>query len=229
MNMKDDIPGFLSVKDTAARLGVGEHQVYALIKLGELDSLKVSERATLVDAASVVHYQIVDAKPGRPYKADKAMGMLWLLSGLDPEWLDYHQKRRCKNAVAELSAESLKSKCRKRARTVRFRVDSSYVEDALKLLVPSGVSAARCYGFDLSGIKGMAEGYGGEGALTVLKEECFAIEDLNGNVILHVAEFLPDSVLDAMPEAVVALDLAESLESRLNAAGMQRLEGLLDG
>lgn len=55
------------------------------------------------------------------------------------------------------------------------------------------------------------------------------VPDPAGNVVLHVAEWMPEGVGMAMPSAVCAADLAASLDARERRAGLSALEEMLDG
>lgn len=224
-----DIPGYLSVADAAQRLGVGNHRVYELIKSGMVDAQKVSERTTLVEATSLLRYQAFGRKAGRPFGPSMAMGALWILSGVEAFWLSYHQRRRALQALKDFSAEDLAAKCRRRAKVVRLRIDDSFVDEAMSVMRPSGLSALDFYDFDLILSKNIHEGYIDAVELSRLRARCFAESDSRGNFILHVAEGSCLKGMSPMPEAVVALDLAESLDIRTRRAGLERLEGLIDG
>lgn len=229
MITQGNIPGYLSVADAAQRLGVGSHRVYELIKCGTVDAQKVSERTTLVEATSLLRYQAFARKAGRPFGPSMAMGALWILSGAEASWLTYHQRRRALQALEDFSAEDLAAKCRRRAKVVRLRIDGSFVDEAMSVIRPSGLSALDFYDFDLILSKNIYEGYIDAVGLSHLRERCFAESDARGNLIVHVAEGSYLKGASPMPEAVVALDLAESLDIRTRRAGLEKLEGLIDG
>ncbi|WP_302962958.1 hypothetical protein [uncultured Adlercreutzia sp.] len=203
--------------------------MYELIKSGMVDAQKVSERTTLVEATSLLRYQAFGRKAGRPFGPSMAMGILWMLSGAEAFWLSYHQKRRATQALEEVSAEGLAAKCRRRAQVVCLRIDDSFVDEAMSMVRPSGLSALDFYDFDLVLSKNIHEGYIDAVELSRLRARCFAESDSRGNFILHVAEGSCLKEMSPMPEAVVALDLAESLDIRTRRAGLERLEGLIDG
>ena len=73
------------------------------------------------------------------------------------------------------------------------------------------------------------DGYCDEGALTELVTRCHLLEDIRGNVTLRVARLraLPIGDRREMPVAVVAADVAESIEVRERSAGLRVLENLL--
>ena len=64
-----------------------------------------------------------------------------------------------------------------------------------------------------------------------LERNFFLVEDATGSSTARFASDLPDSLADAteMPAAVVAADLAMSVDARERRCGLDYLEGLLDG
>lgn len=228
MSTVANIPGYLTVEDAAAQLGVTPHRIRSLVRQGEIEMIRPSERMLLIDAVSFELYKRVAHAAGRPYSPEMAFGVLWLLSGRDPVWLDYHQKRRCVSALKMQDAEKLMRLCRKRARTIRLRMPASYFPVAAEFLVASGAGAIDAYDFDLTKRADVMEGYASEREYEDLVHECYAVSDPNGNLIVHVVEDLPENPGDMMPEAVVALDLAESLDARQHEVGIKKLKELLD-
>lgn len=226
--LSEKIQGYLTVKDAAQQLGVGEHRIRALIRSGDIAAVKPSSRATLIDAVSFQIYQQIAHQSGRPYEQRIALGVLWSLSGIEPYWLDYHQKRRCAIALQHADASSIVSKCRRRARTMRMRIVEPFLDEAAGHLLLSGISVARRYALDIADSANMLEGYADDVGYMALKEACFGVDDPYGNVVVHRADFLPEPHWGAMPVAVAAVDLASSMETRSRAVGSSKLEELLD-
>lgn len=218
---------YLTVQEVAQRLGITPHRVRALIRSGEIAAVRISDRALLVDAISVADHEVIASAPGRPYKAQMALGILWQLSGLNADWLSYQQRHRCCTALRELDCAGLVRRCRKRAHTVRMRVNDSFIGDAMGHLARSGVSALADYGFDLTPDGSVFEGYTDRDGLAFIEADCFGVPDVHGNVVVHVADFFPPECGGLMPEAIVAVDLAESFATRQRSIGQARIEKLL--
>lgn len=93
----------------------------------------------------------------------------------------------------------------------------------------SGTSAARASEFGLSTDPGRVDGYCRGGAVDDLVARFHLTPDTRGNVTLRAVDAPPAGVLDraVMPTAVIALDLAGSLEVRERSTGLRVLEDLL--
>ncbi|MCL2849046.1 MAG: hypothetical protein FWE61_03235 [Micrococcales bacterium] len=208
--------------DAAARLGVSQRQVQRLIAAGELSGRRTAGDAWLLDALAV--NALARSRPGRgrPWEAATAWGALWLLSGLDAPWLDSRTRSRLAERLRDIDAEELVQVCRRRAVLVRCRVSESFVDDLRAALVLSDGGTV-----DLAVSSGV-EGYCDEPAWSALCSRLHMVADPRGNATVRVTSF--STVLHgraAMPEAVVAVDLAESYETRERAAGLRALGRLL--
>jgi hypothetical protein len=92
------------------------------------------------------------------------------------------------------------------------------------------MNAAKEQGFDLVGESSYLEGYIAQRELRGFTKRYHAMEGENANVMLHVTSEAPMNLksLTVMPVAVVATDLAASLDARERKAGLERIEELLD-
>lgn len=222
------IDGFITVEEAAQKLGVTSHRVYSLIRAEELDALKLSARITLVDSVSLARLLNTGAEKGRPFSAPVAFGALWMLSGLEAPWLKGYQRQRASSSLGELNALRVIRRCRRRARRLQFFIAPSFLEKAAELISISGLRSADTYKFDLLGDGATAEGYIHSDGLSSLVNSTFAEPDSTGNLVVHVVDGIPFPLPPIMPEAVAAADLAESLNARTRAVGLQRLGGMLD-
>ena len=154
---------------------------------------------------------------------------LWRLSGLEVDWLDRRSSSRLVGRLASLDAEGLLQAARRRATVHHFRASDSFLEALTAVVVRTGTSAMTSSTFGMAGDTTHVDGYCDEGALSGLVREFHLVEDARGNVTLRTAPLgaLPIGNRDEMPRAVVAADLAESLELRERSAGLRVLEGLL--
>jgi excisionase family DNA binding protein len=224
------IPGKLTVEQAASSLGVSRHQAIELIHSGSLSAMRTAGGVFLISAKSLERLKIIRCGNGRPLKQETAWATLWALSGLDTPWLDYHQKRRLLIRLKTKSARDLVWDTRKRASTLRVRISDSFLGDACKYLALSGMSAAKEQGFDLVGESLYLEGYVPQEELRGFIKRYHAIDSEDANVMLHMIAGAPIDLmaLTVMPVAVVATDLAASLDVRERKAGLERLEELLN-
>ena len=157
-----------------------------------------------------------------------AFGALWALSGLDFGWLTYAQARRLGARLKIASAEWLSWQLRKRAQPRRYRASASFLDSIAESLCLSGSSSSILGSFGLLQSRGTVEGYTTEDKVDELTSSYFLQEDTQGNVIIHVASWLPDGLGVEMPIAAVAADLAQSLDTRERESGLDMLRRLLD-
>ncbi len=226
MNTITKISGMMTTAQAAEALGVGVHNVGRLVREGEFSCMRTAGGAMLIPAIEVQEYAQLRQGRGRPLASTIAMAALWELSGIRAGWLDYSQARRLRMRLAAVPAVDLVWQARKRARVLTFRCDSSFLNTAANMVVLSGRSCLDEFG--LVSDADVLEGYVRADSLDTVIGSCFMVPDSTGNVVLHVAEWMPENVGAAMPIAVSAADLAASLDTRERSAGLEALEGMLD-
>ena len=226
MNTITKISGMMTTAQAAEALGVGVHNVGRLVREGEFSCMRTAGGAMLIPAIEVQEYAQLRQGRGRPLASTIAMAALWELSGIRAGWLDYSQARRLRMRLAAVPAVDLVWQARKRARVLTFRCDSSFLNTAANMVVLSGRSCLDEFG--LVSDADVLEGYVRADSLDTVIGSCFMVPDSTGNVVLHVAEWMPENVGGAMPVAVSAADLAASLDTRERSAGLEALEGMLD-
>lgn len=218
----------VTTEDAAGRLGVSRRQVQRLIASGDLAAQRTAGGAWLVDALAL--NALVRARPsrGRPWTAETAWAALWWLSGLDVDWLGDRTEVRLRTRLRSLDANDLVLACRRRAATHRFRASGSFLAPLRGQVALTGASAASLATFDLTADESRVDAYCAAGSAGDLAARFQLAPDARGNVTLRETA-LTAVVCDrpAMPIAVVALDLAESIEPRERAAGLRVVEGLL--
>jgi excisionase family DNA binding protein len=219
----------MTTATAADRLGVSQRQVERLIASGELPASRTAGDAWMVDALAL--NALARARParGRPWSTGTAWAALWHLSGLEADWLDRRSARRLVERLGSLDADDLVHACRRRAATRHYRVSDSLIDDLRAAVVRSGTSAMTAVTFGMSADAARVDGYCDEGALAELEIRFHLLEDMRGNATLRVAPLraLPIGDRHEMPVAVVAADLAESIEVRERSAGLRVLESLL--
>jgi len=219
----------MTTATAAERLGVSQRQVQRLIASGELPAARTAGDAWVVDA--VVLNALTRTRParGRPWSPAVAWAALWQLSGLHHDWLDRRSASRLLQRLAELRVEGLLHACRRRAIVHRYRVSESFLPEVADSLILTGASAMRADTFGMVPDRSRFDGYCADDALDDLVRRFHLLEDPRGNATIRVAARLEGELAGRheMPLAVVAADLAGSIEARERAAGRRVLERVL--
>lgn len=213
----------------ADRLGVSQRQVQRLIDARELPAARTAGDAWVVDALAVNALARTRPARGRPWSPATAWAALWRLSGLEVDWLDRRAMSRLHDRLPSIDAEELVHAARRRAVIRRYRASESFLAAIREAVVPSGTSATEPSTYGLDTDLGRVDGYCTIETADRLARDFHLVEGPRGNVTLRVTS-VPSAVLedrDTMPVAVVAADLAESLEVRERSAGLRVLEELL--
>ncbi|MEI7519627.1 MAG: hypothetical protein WCJ98_14255 [Mycobacteriaceae bacterium] len=208
-------------------LGISPRQVARLARAGELIVSRTVGGALLVDGASVHRLAKYGRHNGRPWAAATAWAALALLSGERVDWLDSSAMTRLRHRLRASSASELCWMTRRRATVHRMR---GWGKDTG--LLHSGVSGLRDPAmselFDLAAVDRGADGYVRACDFADLVTTLGLVEDRDGDVTVRVVPDDAGYAFDRMPTAAVAVDLAESLDTRESAAGLRVLEDLLD-
>ena len=222
-----DKSNYLSTKEAADLLGVSQHQVAQLCRSGEVAFERAAGSAFLVDARSLRRYMQLRKGRGRPLDQKTALAALWMLSGLFADWLEYPRLRRLRIRLSQLDADSLVWITRKRSEVRTYRASASFAGEMTGRLILTGSSDAVAQRFGLAPRGDIVEGYIAKSDLPRFEAEYYLAADPEGNVVLHVADWIPDWGETEMPAAVCAADLAASLNTRERSAGRQALEAML--
>lgn len=229
MSTFSSISDYYSSTQAAQLLGVSDHEIARLVRDGELSAINAAGRAFLLNASEVHTYAAIRQGKGRPFSSSTAWAALWLLSCLDVDWLDYYKMRRLRIKLENITPEELVWQARKRMSTKRFRASRSFVPKLKEELVLTGRSCTSVLGSELTEQSEILEGYARSNLLDI-QEKYHLAEDISGNVIIHVAEGeqnLFDGIKRA-PIAVVAADLAITLDTREHSTGLGILRRLID-
>lgn len=224
-----NIPAGYSTRQAASMLGISRHEITRLVRNGMLEAAKTDVGVYIIDPNSLHEFKGKERIKGRPWDASTAWAALLALEGLDSNDLSYHQKRRLNIALHTLSAEELVSKASKRALTKRFAISPSFVDDAQNGMIPSGVSDRRLDQLGLSIFSDELDGY----VIVPLEDivqEWHLMPDNNGKCTIRIPNDLPDILVKTkeMPLAVVAADLAGSVNARERRCGIDYLQRKLD-
>ena len=223
--------GYLSSAKAAEMLGVSQHQVAMLAKREEFSSTKVGG-TLLIDPYSLQFYLNMREGKGRPWNKAVSWGMLWALSGLDPDWLDPQQVQRLGQRIKTISARELVWQTRRRSHLRVYQADESVFDELRGQIFLSGKSTDRPDIFGMPVNNREIEGYVDAQYLPSYEDAFKLKAATTGNVLIHVYEDQPWPVLapfKQMPVAVVAADLAASLDPRESHAGIAALEILIGG
>lgn len=211
----------------AEMLGVSARQIARLAQAGELTVTRKVGGVLLLDGASVHRLAKHGRHNGRPWTAATAWAALALLSGESVDWLDAAAISRLRHRLRASSASELCWMTRRRAAVHRMR---GWGKD--EGLLHSGVSALRDPAmselFDLTAVERGADGYVQARDFADLVTTLGLVEDRDGDVTMRVVADDSGYAVDHVPTAAVAVDLAESLDTRESAAGLRVLQGLLD-
>ncbi|MDT5318100.1 MAG: hypothetical protein QOD88_622 [Mycobacterium sp.] len=216
--------------DASRVLGVSVRQVQRLVDAGWLTSAGRVGRSILIDAASVHDVANRGAQPGRPWNQATAWAALELLTSGKTDRLNDTQRSRLRSRLRGLTTAELIPLARRRARTCRYRVSASFLDGLRERVVATGSAAvsesaevARRFGL-AAGHSETVDGYLAARDLDDVVGDYLMVPDGAGNATLRVVDV--DGFTRATP-AVVALDLAESLDPRQRSAGRRALEKML--
>ncbi|OIN82105.1 DNA-binding protein [Mycobacterium malmoense] len=208
-------------------LGVSARQIARLARAGELTVTRTVAGALLLDGASVHRLAKQSRDKGRPWTAATAWAALTLLSGERVHWLDSSAMSRLRHRLRASSASELCWMTRRRATIHRMQGWGKGTG-----LLHSGVSALRDPAmselFDLVAVDRGADGYVGARDFAHLVRTLGFFDDVDGDVTVRVVPDDAGYAVDHVLTAAVAVDLAESLDTRESAAGTRVLEDLLD-
>lgn len=215
----------LTVQQAAARLGVGEEQVRRLVRSGQLAASKVGQTVVIDDDAVDARARFA-VRPGRLLVSATAWGALWELSGERASWLNPADRSRLRGRLRGYDAEQVVAATRARAERHAVRVLPAYRAAVLEAegVVVSGLTAAAAVGADIVTAGGEDEAYCSAVTFAELRDDYALTNRGQANLILRVPRFdIPCAGRKRMPEAVVAVDLAESSDVRTRRAGLELL------
>ncbi|MFJ4030015.1 hypothetical protein ACIPWF_21970 [Paenarthrobacter sp. NPDC089989] len=127
--------------------------------------------------------------------------------------------------------DDIMSAARRRASVRIFRATGEVVEQIRVHVAPTGGSAMRDDGmselFGLAPGAGVVDGYVPLGVADEMANAFHLKESAGGNITLREVEF-EGAFRHGVPEAAIALDLAEAVSAREQAAGRAVLQRLVD-
>ena len=171
----------------------------------------------LIDARSIAEHQRIKSGSGRYWSPATSWALLELLSGRTPN-ASATTLSRARDRIKTHTAEQIARKTATRARTRRFAADD--VTSVARDLALTGQSAADQIDANLTGRARTVEGYV-DGDVAGFARDHLLIEDQGGEVIIYETNW---HLKGLVPDAVVAADLARSIDVRARAAGLEALE-----
>jgi excisionase family DNA binding protein len=222
----------LTTTEAAERLGVTPRQIQRLVDNGTIRKVGAVGRTWLLDTHSVLALAQHGTGRGRHWHEDTAWAALQLLSGHTDVWAANTSRRwHLRNRLTHMDVEELIRAARSRARVHRYRASASFLAKLADQITRTGLSALSDRG--LAQELGLAvartdllDGYVSREKLDDLVTRFHLVEDAHGNVTLRVFEadndklMKPGGIVDA---ALLALDLADSLDPRHRIAGSRHL------
>jgi excisionase family DNA binding protein len=208
---------YLSVTDSAERLGISERRVRALIESGRLPAERVGSRY-LVHRRDLARPRVA-GRPGRPMSAQNAWAMLAILSGADPDWVSPSSRWRTERLIADAPDRAVDALASSAPRSVvhRWRLlpsDLPKLEREFRL-VATGL-AARESSLRLPTAESLDAYVAAHHLDGILRRFRPAEQSRDANVVLRVP--VNDWILrqrDTAPPAVVASDLLDHPDARV--------------
>lgn len=213
----------ISIPEAARTLKLTPGRVRAMAAGGQLPALKIGDR-WLIERSVVEQRQRARAIRGRRFTPQNAWALLLMASGEEAPMLDPSVRSRLKRALALEGLGALAPRLQGRSQVSIYRAHPGEISYLLEdeALVPSGISAAGPMKVGLLASR-EADSYIPQSQLQrFIDEHALIPGGVDGNVRLRV---VPDDVwqnLDGRsiaPPAAVALDLADELDPRTEAAG----------
>lgn len=219
----------LTQSEAAKRLDVSQPTINQMIANGQLVAFENDGRNRFVTADSVQRTLQQRRSAGRPLSPPVAMGALYLLSGAEAAWLTPMQRSRVYSHLKLRDGKELAWLVRNRAERRELRVRENLLPKLLASTAAGGIAdetTANLFNL-LPG--GRIERYVHADTVSTLTEQCRLRPSNEPTVILHVVPSpIPTPKEEVMPLAVCAADLSESTDSREHAAGIEKLNYLLN-
>jgi hypothetical protein len=209
----------LGVSEAADRLGVSTRQVQHLVASGELGQVARG----YVDTSSVDRFLAVrGGGRTRAWSEKTAWGAVALLSGTDASWLGESQRSRLRLRLREVSVEALVARARDRAVVRRYAGHPSAVGRVRAATVSTHLAARRLGLADAN----VVDAYVAADVLDEVVRGHGLVADGAGSFTLRATTVDMEVVakLARSGDALVALDLAESLDVRERSTGVRALE-----
>jgi hypothetical protein len=214
-------------------LGVTSRQIQRLADSGRITIVGHVGRTALLDTNSVLQLRQVGVARGRAWNEATIWSAIALLDGAREVGIDDASSRwHLRNRLRNMTAEQLVRVAGHRATIVGYRASASQLRAIGAAVMPAGTSALD-YDGELSQTFGLAQttsdavdGYVSTDDAAALEARFFLTRDHGGNVTFRLTKSdRADARIASV--ATVAIDLAESLDTRQRSAGLRVLRRLL--
>lgn len=213
----------LTTTQLAERLGVTRRRALDLLRADEIAGRQLVNGMWLADSDAVARYEVsANRGSGRTLDTATAWGLLWELSGLEADWLSASTRARMRRRIRDSDASAMVSAVSKRTKAHRFT--AANVDRASVGLIRTGRAAVRVLDTDLIEDTRYVCGYVRAGAVAGYARSHFMVAQSNGRDVLYENSLPIAYGGETMPAAVVAADLAVSMDTRERSAGLQALE-----
>lgn len=215
----------LTTSDLAARLGVTRRHATDLLISGAVDGRQLSSGMWLASNDAVVRYEARTRRgKGRRMDASTAWGLLWELGGDDAFWLTPSTRSRIRSKIRTMSAEQIARAVA--GRTTAYYFNAANAATASAGLIATGSAVASHLNVGLMDDVRRVSGYTRQGSVDAHARANFMLEATSGRDVLYDNTLPIGYERDAMPAAVIAADLATSIDSRERSGGLRALEDL---
>ncbi|MFQ4149763.1 helix-turn-helix domain-containing protein [Arthrobacter sp. LAPM80] len=219
----------MTTEEAAQELAATRAMVHKLLKNGSLLVAGRAGRSILIDSASVQRYKNRRTLKGRSWNAATAWAALNIIEGGTPGWIDATARYRIKQRLKIMDPAELAAAVGTKDEVKRYRIAPAGIPRAADYFLPTGTTAlndsvvAERFGL-AAGRTDILEGYVDSVRAPMIVNGLSLVEDPAGNIIVHIVDDGYAFEGPGTPDAVIAVDLMESLNSRERAAGKNMLE-----
>ncbi len=215
----------LTAIELAERLGVSRRHAIDLLARGVIYGRQLPSGAWLADADATLRYEAAARRgSGRTLKASTAWGLLWELSGYRAAWLTQSTRSRVRSRIRSWSAEEIVRAVSSRTRTHRFVAANTFLVQAG--LIATGRVVAGSLDVGLMDDTRDACGYVRRGTVAEYAQQHFMTASPVGGAVLYDLTLPIPYNGDEMPLAVIAADLAVSVDTRERSGGLRAITRL---
>lgn len=215
----------MTATELARRLGVSRRRATELLAMQAIAGRQLANGTWLADLESVARYEMsARRQQGRTLDSATSWGLLWELSGLHAEWLTPSTRSRVRRRIRTSDADDLARAVASRTTARRYRAANA--ENAARGLIATGRAAASLLETDLLDDRRHVSGYVRAGTASDYARANFMVDDRAGLDVVYENTLPTRYDESSMPVAVVAADLAVSIDTRERSAGLRALNEL---
>jgi excisionase family DNA binding protein len=220
---------WVTTEEAAEELEATRSMVHKLLNNGSLLVAGRAGRSILIDSASVQRYKNRRPMRGRSWNAATAWAALKIIEGGTPRWIDATSRYRLKQRLKIMDTAELAAAVGTKDQVKRYRIAPAGIPRAADYFLPTGTTAlndsvvADRFGL-AAGRTDVLEGYLDTVRAPMIVDGLSLVEDPAGNIIMHIVDGGYAFEDPGTPNAAIAVDLMESLNSRERAAGKNMLE-----